>query len=138
MEPLAELLRASGFAGLAWQNLVMFAVGGVLIHLAITRNAEPLLLVPIGFGAILSNLPRTFLGVSDHAAHTSDYNWWRLQKLADLYYAPGDFTTFFGVEWNGPEGHKNVMSPSRQSGPVLAARTNPRERTAGRQDMNLF
>ncbi len=60
-----------------------------------------------------------FLGVSDHAAHTSDYNWWRLNKLADLYYTPGDFTTFFGVEWNGPEGHKNVMSPSRDL-PLLA------------------
>lgn len=60
-----------------------------------------------------------FLGVSDHAAHTSDYNWWRLQKLADLYYTPGHFTTMFGVEWNGPEGHKNVMSPSRRL-PLLA------------------
>jgi hypothetical protein len=60
-----------------------------------------------------------FLGISDHASHTSDYNWWRLQKLADLYYTPGDFTTLFGVEWNGPEGHKNVMSPSRHL-PLIA------------------
>lgn len=61
-----------------------------------------------------------FLGISDHAAHTSDYNWWRLEKLADLYYTPGDFTTLFGVEWNCPgDGHKNVMSPRRDL-PLLA------------------
>ncbi|MCB2210496.1 sodium ion-translocating decarboxylase subunit beta [bacterium] len=57
MEALAELLGSSGFAGLTWQNIVMFAVGGILIYLAITRGYEPLLLIPIGSGAILANLP---------------------------------------------------------------------------------
>ncbi len=57
MEALTELIQTSGFAGLDWRNLVMFVVGGVLIYLAITKNYEPLLLIPIGFGAILANLP---------------------------------------------------------------------------------
>jgi oxaloacetate decarboxylase beta subunit len=57
MEGLQKLVEESGFAGLTWQNLVMFAVGGVLIFLAIRKNYEPLLLIPIGFGAILANLP---------------------------------------------------------------------------------
>ncbi|HEX04842.1 MAG TPA: sodium ion-translocating decarboxylase subunit beta [Bacteroidetes bacterium] len=57
MEALAELLGSSGFAGLTWQNGVMFAVGGILIYLAITKGYEPLLLIPIGSGAILANLP---------------------------------------------------------------------------------
>ena len=35
----------------------MFIVGGILITLAIRKNFEPLLLVPIGFGAILANIP---------------------------------------------------------------------------------
>jgi carboxybiotin decarboxylase len=60
----ATLLQGSGFAGLTWQNLVMFAVAGVLIYLAVTRNYEPLLLVPIGFGAILANLPGADLAAS--------------------------------------------------------------------------
>lgn len=57
MESLTTLLADSGFAGLGWQNLVMFLVGGLLIYLAVTKNYEPLLLIPIGFGAILANLP---------------------------------------------------------------------------------
>ncbi len=57
MESLTTLLSQSGFAGLGWQNLVMFAIGGLLIFLAIRKQYEPLLLIPIGFGAILANLP---------------------------------------------------------------------------------
>ncbi|MBS1261010.1 MAG: Glutaconyl-CoA decarboxylase subunit beta [Calditrichaeota bacterium] len=57
MEVLADLLRTTGFAGLTWHNLVMFVIGGVLIYLAITKGFEPLLLIPIGSGAILANLP---------------------------------------------------------------------------------
>lgn len=46
-------------AQLAWQNLVMIAVGLVLIYLAVAKDYEPVLLLPIGFGAILANLPLT-------------------------------------------------------------------------------
>ncbi len=42
---------------LTWQMVVMWAIGGVLIYLAIARDMEPTLLLPIGFGAILANLP---------------------------------------------------------------------------------
>jgi carboxybiotin decarboxylase len=64
VEGWIALLQGSGFAGLTWQNLVMFGVAGVLIFLAITRNYEPLLLVPIGFGAALANLPGANLAAS--------------------------------------------------------------------------
>jgi len=69
------LLQGSGFAALSWQNLVMFVVAGVLIYLAVTRNYEPLLLIPIGFGAALANLPGANLMasstyVADPGAHT--------------------------------------------------------------------
>jgi len=40
-----------------WQQVVMWVIGGVLIYLAIKRDMEPALLLPIGFGAILVNLP---------------------------------------------------------------------------------
>lgn len=40
-----------------WQQLVMWAIGGILIFLAIKKDMEPTLLLPIGFGAILVNLP---------------------------------------------------------------------------------
>ena len=40
-----------------WQQLVMYAVGGILIYLAVEKGFEPALLMPMGFGAILVNLP---------------------------------------------------------------------------------
>ena len=64
MDALTTLIAQSGFAGLSWQNLVMFVVGGVLIFLAIRKGYEPLLLIPIGFGAILANLPNAMMSAS--------------------------------------------------------------------------
>lgn len=40
-----------------WQYIVMYIIGGVLIYLAIKKDYEPMLLLPIGFGAILVNIP---------------------------------------------------------------------------------
>ena len=44
---------------LTWQQVVMWVIGGVLIYLAIKKDMEPTLLLPIGFGAILVNLPNS-------------------------------------------------------------------------------
>ena len=44
-------------ANLTWQQVVMWVIGGVLIYLAIAKEMEPSLLLPMGFGAILVNLP---------------------------------------------------------------------------------
>lgn len=44
---------------LSWQMVVMMVVGGVLIYLAVAKDYEPVLLLPIGFGVILANLPLT-------------------------------------------------------------------------------
>ena len=49
------------FKAVTWQQLFMYVVGGVLIYLAIAKKYEPALLLPMGFGAILVNLP--FSGV---------------------------------------------------------------------------
>jgi oxaloacetate decarboxylase beta subunit len=48
---------ADGFLSLSWQNFVMYGIGSFLIFLAIKKKYEPMLLLPIGFGAILVNLP---------------------------------------------------------------------------------
>lgn len=61
LSKLSILLDA--FRELSWQNIVMIIIGGVLITLAIRKEYEPMLLLPIGFGAILTNLPLT--GVTD-------------------------------------------------------------------------
>ncbi len=46
-----------GFLNLSWGNLLMIAVGGALIFLAVVKEYEPVLLLPIGFGCILANIP---------------------------------------------------------------------------------
>ena len=44
---------------ITWQQLIMYVIGGLLIYLAIRHDFEPALLMPMGFGAILVNLPNT-------------------------------------------------------------------------------
>ncbi len=62
MDTFIELFKQSGFANMTWGNWIMFAVSGVLIYLAITKEYEPLLLIPIAFGIILANLPLADMG----------------------------------------------------------------------------
>ena len=64
MDTLLELIAQSGFRSLSWQNIVMFVVAGTLIYLAVKKDYEPLLLIPIGFGAMLANLPEAMLSAS--------------------------------------------------------------------------
>ena len=62
---LIELWQATGLANMSWQQLVMLVVGGLLLYLAIVKQFEPLLLLPIGFGAILSNIPLAGIAGAD-------------------------------------------------------------------------
>ena len=57
MEGLLKLWAQSGFVNWEFPQLIMVAVGATLIFLAIRKKFEPLLLLPIGFGTILSNIP---------------------------------------------------------------------------------
>lgn len=54
MEALFE-----NFADLQWQQALMWLIGGIMIYLAIAKDMEPALLLPMGFGAILVNLPNS-------------------------------------------------------------------------------
>ncbi|MDB6025942.1 MAG: hypothetical protein JWM68_2165 [Verrucomicrobiales bacterium] len=58
-----------------------------------------------------------FLAMTDHAEHTTEFNWWRIQKLADLYNIPGAFSVLYGYEWTAswPIGHHNIIWPERPS-----------------------
>ncbi|MBQ9361882.1 MAG: sodium ion-translocating decarboxylase subunit beta [Bacteroidaceae bacterium] len=53
----SDFLTYTGFANVEWPNLVMIAVGAFFIWLAIKKDFEPLLLIPIGLGIILGNIP---------------------------------------------------------------------------------
>jgi carboxybiotin decarboxylase len=57
MELLNTLWLSTGLANFEFGQVIMMSVGALLLYLAIVRNFEPLLLLPMGFGAILTNIP---------------------------------------------------------------------------------
>jgi len=74
MDNLLSLWASSGLVQLQGGQVVMILVGLLLLYLAIVENFEPLLLVPIGFGGILANIPGAGLAQSavEHAIHNGD------------------------------------------------------------------
>jgi oxaloacetate decarboxylase beta subunit len=72
-----------GFASLTWQTAVMILLGCVLLYLGVARKFEPLLLVPIGFGVILGNLPLAGLSAHDEGG------------IINLLYTSGILTELF-------------------------------------------
>ena len=59
IESLHEFLGFTGFANMTMQHIVMIFIGICFIYLAIKKEWEPLLLIPIGFGMIIGNIPFT-------------------------------------------------------------------------------
>ena len=59
IESLQQFLQYTGFANMTWQHIIMIAIGIAFISVAILKDWEPLLLVPIGFGMIIGNIPFT-------------------------------------------------------------------------------
>jgi oxaloacetate decarboxylase beta subunit len=56
-DSLAQFWQFTGFANCTWQHLAMIAIGIVFITLGIVKEWEPMLLVPIGFGIVIGNIP---------------------------------------------------------------------------------
>jgi oxaloacetate decarboxylase beta subunit len=74
-----------GFLHLTWQAGIMILIGCVLLYLGIGRKTEPLLLIPIGFGVILGNLPLANLSAHDEGG------------VINLLYVSGILTQLFPV-----------------------------------------
>lgn len=62
---LGRIFQESGFAAITWQQAVMMIVSFVLMYLAIKKQFEPLLLLPIAFGIFLANLPLANMGAEE-------------------------------------------------------------------------
>lgn len=73
MDKIFALVNDFGFFHLQWGQGIMIIVGLILLYLAIVKQFEPLLLVPIGFGGILANLPDAGLAMSaiENALHAA-------------------------------------------------------------------
>ena len=88
-----------------------------------------------------------FWAVTDHAENTSQYQWWAMQKLADVLHVKGRFVPFYGFEWTAATGHQNVIyESSRRGAPIYsstaAATSTPDQlwahlRTAGQKSLTI-
>ena len=56
LDGIVGLYQSSGFVSLTWQNYVMVGVSFILLYLAIAKEYEPLILLPLAFGMLLVNL----------------------------------------------------------------------------------
>lgn len=78
LHTVSSLWQSSGLVGMSWRELVMLLLGFFLLYLAIAKKFEPLLLVPIAFGMLLTNLPgaglyHPELWTADSVTHTYSY-----------------------------------------------------------------
>ncbi|MEE8245228.1 MAG: sodium ion-translocating decarboxylase subunit beta [Pseudomonadales bacterium] len=71
MELVTQIWQASGLYQITWGQAFMIGIGCLLLYLAIVRQFEPLLLVTIGFGGILSNIPGVEIATGDGLLHLS-------------------------------------------------------------------
>ena len=87
MEAFLDALSSlgQGFTNLSWQSLIMLILGCVLLYLGTGKKIEPLLLIPIGFGVVLGNLPLAGLSAHDKGG------------VINLLYIGGILTELFPV-----------------------------------------
>ena len=89
LETLADLGATSGFANLGWANIVMILISFVFMYLAIAKKFEPLLLLPISFGMLLTNLPLTAMYTPELFADPTNIDYDKILHeggLLDLLY----------------------------------------------------
>ena len=78
----------AGIAAITYKQIVMWIIGGVLIYLAIAKDFEPALLLPMGFGAILVNIPMS-------GAITQSLNGTPVEGILDVLFKSGISTEMF-------------------------------------------
>ena len=71
MNDLQDFWNSTGFTSIDWQDGVLILIGVIFIYLAITKEWEPLELLPIGLGIVIANLPLT--GMAQSPANSSGY-----------------------------------------------------------------
>ncbi|WP_022666702.1 sodium ion-translocating decarboxylase subunit beta [Desulfospira joergensenii] len=95
-EPLLKLIQTTGFVHLTPGMIIMWGIGLILITLAIKKEYEPLLLLPIGFGILLANLPLSGLMEPEHGLLWKFYQYgihWEIIPPV-IFLGIGAFTDF--------------------------------------------
>ncbi|MGF1613697.1 MAG: sodium ion-translocating decarboxylase subunit beta [Gammaproteobacteria bacterium] len=87
-ETLVDFLAQTGFGHFQWGNGVMILIGCLFIYLAINKKFEPLLLVPIGFGMVVGNIPydtsKLSIGVYDGPMSEAELHYYRVERVKDV------------------------------------------------------
>lgn len=82
----SNLTEMTGFSTMGWETVLMWLIAFVLLYLGIKKGYEPLLLVPIGFGVLLANLPGAGLSVVDASlVVNADGTYMSLLDIADKH-----------------------------------------------------
>lgn len=94
MEIFTSFLETTGFAQMTWGNAIMIVIGLIFIGLAIIKDYEPLLLLPIGFGILVGNIPT----ISSMALSVYDEGGMVLED-GEIRYVPGSVLSliYYGV-----------------------------------------
>ena len=90
MDIFWEFLQTTGFASMTLGNLIMIVIGIIFISLAIIKDYEPLLLVPIGMGAVVGNIPM-IPGMSMSVYATES---WVVQDDGSIQYVMGSVLSY--------------------------------------------
>ncbi len=88
-DTIKDLGASSGFANLGWQNCLMILISFIFMYLAIAKKFEPLLLLPISFGMLLTNLPLTAMYTPELFADPTNIDYMEILHeggLLDLLY----------------------------------------------------
>lgn len=82
----SNLAEMTAFGSITWGTVLMLLIAFVLLYLGIKKQYEPLLLVPIGFGVMLANLPMAGLGIVDNSlVQSPDGSYMNLLDIANKY-----------------------------------------------------
>ena len=85
-EIFSNPVEMTAFGSISWGTVLMWIISFVLLYLGIKKQYEPLLLVPIGFGVLLANLPLAGLGIVDNSLIQSpDGSYMNLLDIASEY-----------------------------------------------------
>ena len=110
-QAFSQLWQTTGLLGFlsagGWGNAVMILVGFVLLYLAIAKGFEPLLLIPIGFGCLLANIP--FALLQELTQRVLLGNW--IYKSSTMLESRRDFSNP-NLHWGG--SNDRLWSPHRQ------------------------
>lgn len=97
VEAFETFIEGMGIFSLTWQMAVMWVVVSVLLYLGVAKEFEPLLLVPIAFGALIANIPDNGMTIAKMSREVVSCKDGQPQKPLSAMSAPSDCTSF---PWN--------------------------------------